>query len=64
MAKQYKRSLLTISLTPLHWDALHDLSRSNRSTIDEIASDYLEKAMQDLIDEAAYINGLQEAYCS
>jgi len=58
MTETYKRSLLAISLTSEHWNALYDLAADNKVTIGDAASATLEEVLGRLLAESAYIDSL------
>lgn len=60
MTTTYKQDLVRISLTPSHWRTLHDLAIENRLTVGEMISEWLDTTIQKIIDEAEFIDTLQE----
>lgn len=54
----YSSTLLNISLTTEHWNALYDLALENKASINETASSALEEVLNQLIEQADHIDSL------
>lgn len=59
MTTKYVSDLIRISLTPEHWQTVHDLARENRLTVGEMISDWLNEIIKQILDDAEIISALE-----